>query len=79
VKGKLTPKAVLAVSDQTLRGAGLSDSKANSIQNLAKWFVANPKLTKNLDALSNEKLIEFLTSISGIGVWTVNVFLIFHL
>lgn len=38
-----------------------------------------PSLVKNLDALSNQKLIESLTSISGIGMWTVNVFLIFHL
>jgi DNA-3-methyladenine glycosylase II len=79
VKQKLTPRAILALPDRILRAVGLSDAKAKSIQNLANWFIANPKLAKSLDALSNEDLIESLTGIPGIGVWTVNVFLIFHL
>ena len=76
---ELTPKAVSALSHRSLRSAGLSTSKARAIQNLADWFVADPRLAKSLASLSDEKIIESLTSISGIGIWTVNVLLIFNL
>jgi len=79
VKGNLTQRTFLALSHQSLRNAGLSDPKGQSIRSLADWFASNPNIAKNLTTLPDEKIIECLTNILGIGLWTVNVFLIFHL
>jgi DNA-3-methyladenine glycosylase II len=75
----LTPEKVLALPHDKLRAIGLSQSKTQYVRNLADWFNANAGTAKNFAAMSNDEVIEALTSISGIGVWTANVFLIFNL
>lgn len=79
IKGVLTPAKILALSSDELRALGLSSSKAKYTHNLAEWFNVNRKMVKNLTDLSDEEVIMALTSISGIGPWTANVFLMFHL
>jgi 3-methyladenine DNA glycosylase/8-oxoguanine DNA glycosylase len=79
VSGALTPQQVLSLSPERLRAAGLSAAKAKYARNLADWFTRNPKTAKSLPALSNGEVIEALTTIPGIGIWTANVFLIFSL
>ena len=79
VAGALTPKKMLALSPERLRAAGLSAAKAKYVRNLADWFARNPKTAKSLTALSNGAVVEALTTIPGIGIWTANVFLVFSL
>jgi DNA-3-methyladenine glycosylase II len=74
-----SPQKVLSLSMGTLRSVGLSASKAQYVRNLAQWFSANPRIARKLASLPDEAIIEELTSIPGIGVWTINVFLIFSL
>lgn len=78
-KRGLTPRDVLGVSPDVLRSAGLSSAKVQSVWNLATWWQAQPALADNLHELSNENVIAALTSVPGVGPWTANVFLIFHL
>jgi DNA-3-methyladenine glycosylase II len=77
--GKLTPKRVLALSPARIQNVGLARSKSTYILNLAQWFSANPKEAKRLPSMPNEEIVNALTTIPGIGLWTVNVLLIFNL
>jgi len=77
--GKLKPAKILALTLGRIQKAGLAQSKARYITNLAEWFDANPKAAKKLPAMSDDEIIEALTVISGIGLWTVNVLLVFNL
>jgi DNA-3-methyladenine glycosylase II len=79
VNGALTPKKVRALTHDQIRAAGLSKSKADYVRNLSSWFDSNRKVAKLLATMSNEAVIDTLTGISGIGIWTVNSFLIFNL
>lgn len=74
-----TPKELLTLPRQELRSAGLSATKAQYVRNLAEWFVAHSSAARNLGKLPDEAVVEALTSIPGVGLWTVNVFLIFSL
>lgn len=74
-----TPAKVLALRAQSLAKAGLSKAKAQTVRGLAEWFVTHRKLAKALPTLSDAEILETLTSLPGIGAWTVNVFLIFNL
>src|ERR1700743_2703634 len=75
----LTPKKVLALRAQSLARAGLSKAKARTIRGLAEWFADHQKLAKKLPALSDTEILATLTSLPGIGAWTVNVFVTFNL
>ena len=75
----LTPSKVVAIPPRTLVKTGLSRAKAKTIGELARWFMSNRKLAKNLRALPDNEVVEHLTAIAGIGAWTVNVLLIFNL
>jgi DNA-3-methyladenine glycosylase II len=75
----LTPSKVVAIPLRTLVKTGLSRAKAKTIGELARWFMSNRKLAKNLRALPDNEVVEHLTAIAGIGAWTVNVLLIFNL
>jgi 3-methyladenine DNA glycosylase/8-oxoguanine DNA glycosylase len=79
VSAPLTPSKILALRPQSLRKAGLSKAKAQTIFGLAAWFAANRKQAKALPTLSDAEIVETLTALPGIGAWTVNVLLIFNL
>jgi DNA-3-methyladenine glycosylase II len=75
----LTPSKVIAQRPQSLIKAGLSGAKVRTIREVAKWFASNRKLAKALATLPDDQVVAALSAISGIGAWTVNVFLIFNL
>ena len=77
--GKLTPKRIADLTTARIRTAGLALSKSTYIGNLATWFIDNPTTADRLPSMSDEEIIETLTNISGVGLWTVNVLLVFHL
>jgi DNA-3-methyladenine glycosylase II len=77
--GLLTPGRILALRASVLRRAGLSTAKVKAVRNLATWFTSNPELGSALPTLADDQVAKTLTSIAGIGQWTVNVFLIFNL
>ncbi len=74
-----TPEGVLQSTTELLRSVGLSGQKAKYIHDLATKFSDGTIPTKKLARLSDEEVIETLTQVKGIGVWTVQMFLIFVL
>lgn len=75
-----TPEAVLRLDVDRLRTAGLSRPKAGYIRDLAEKSIDGvvPSL-KECDRLTDAELVERLTSIKGVGRWTVEMLLIFNL
>ncbi|MHC1704149.1 MAG: DNA-3-methyladenine glycosylase [Tenuifilaceae bacterium] len=74
-----TPKVLFKTDDQVLRSAGLSNSKAKYVKNLAEFALKNDLSVKHIDSLSDEEIIENLTQIKGIGKWSVEMLLMFSL
>jgi len=75
----LSPEAVLALPLEVLRQAGLSGAKAASIVDLATKVGDGTVPLADAESLSDEALITRLASVRGIGRWTAEMFLIFHL
>ena len=53
--------------------------KADYIKNVAIYFIDNPKLIATLDQKTDIEIINLISSIKGVGVWTAQMFLIFTL
>jgi len=64
---------------ETMRSVGLSYQKSNYIKNVAMFFEENNLIDHNWDDYSDEEIIHQLTKIKGVGVWTVQMILIFTL
>ena len=62
-----------------MREAGLSRSKLRAIRDLAERVEAGSLNLRYLSRLSDEEVVEQLTAVWGIGVWTAQMFLLFHL
>jgi len=73
------PKAedVLSMGHQTLRSVGLSNSKASYIRNVAQFSLANDISFDFMNPKSDEEIIAYLTQIKGVGVWTVQMIMMF--
>ncbi|MBV8145338.1 MAG: DNA-3-methyladenine glycosylase 2 family protein [Gammaproteobacteria bacterium] len=75
-----TPQQVLAASAASLRSAGFSFAKVAALQDLAeKTLAAVVPDAATLLQLSDAEIIERLTQVRGIGRWTVEMLLVFHL
>jgi DNA-3-methyladenine glycosylase II len=74
------PHVLLALSDETLRACGFSANKAAAIRDVAAKAADGtiPSRARAL-RLADDELIERLTSIRGVGRWTVEMLLIFTL
>jgi DNA-3-methyladenine glycosylase II len=74
------PGELLNTPDRLLRGAGLSKTKAAALKDVAvKTLDGIVPSSEKIVALSNEDIISRLTSIYGVGQWTVEMMLIFNL
>jgi DNA-3-methyladenine glycosylase II len=73
------PEAVIARDPQELRDAGLSWSKVSYFRDLAERVLDGELDLARLPELPDEQVIAELTEIKGIGRWTAEMFLIFHL
>ena len=70
---------VLALTTDQLRACGLSQRKAEYVHALAEHFLAPGFSVARLKRQDDEAIIAELTAIRGIGRWTVEMFLMFHL
>ena len=77
--GHLLPSAVLAQATPALRAAGLSARKSEYLADLARHFEAGAVHVPQWQQMDDEAIIEELVAIRGIGRWTAEMFLIFHL
>jgi DNA-3-methyladenine glycosylase II len=74
-----TPEALMPLSDEALRGVGLSRQKAGYIRDLSRRVLDGSLKSEMLPSLSDEEIITELTKIKGIGRWTAEMILIFRL
>jgi DNA-3-methyladenine glycosylase II len=75
----LKPEGILKLSDDQLRGVGLSKQKSAYLRDLAAKTASGLLDFSCLPKLSDEEVIKHLTQVKGIGVWTAHMFLIFSL
>ena len=75
-----SPESILSISIDRLRGAGLSNQKAQYIRNIAQASIDGivPD-SRKANRMTDQQLINQLTSIKGVGRWTVEMLLIFRL
>tara|TARA_A100001037_G_scaffold298253_1_gene321637 strand:+ start:835 stop:1356 length:522 start_codon:yes stop_codon:yes gene_type:complete len=79
-KGLPKPDIVVNVNYDTLRAAGLSNNKTLAVRDLARKTIEGVVPTRRtLNRLSDEEVIDRLTQVRGIGRWTVEMLLMFHL
>jgi DNA-3-methyladenine glycosylase II len=75
----LTPEGILKLSDEQMRGAGLSKQKSAYLKDLAAKTSSGLLNFARLSVLTDAEVIEHLTQVKGIGVWTAQMFLMFTL
>ncbi|MGP0021586.1 MAG: DNA-3-methyladenine glycosylase family protein [Candidatus Sulfotelmatobacter sp.] len=75
----LTPGGILKLSDEQLRSVGLSKQKSAYLKDLSAKAAAGVLDFARLPELSDDEVIEHLTQVKGIGVWTAHMFLMFSL
>lgn len=74
-----SPGQLLEASEAELRGAGLSGRKVEYIRDLASHVLDGELELDRLDQLDDEEVIEEIVAVRGLGQWTAEMFLIFHL
>ena len=77
--GKLTPESILKLRPGRMRALGLSGQKTAYIRDLARHTRDGSVNFAELLDLPDETVIERLTEVKGVGVWTAHMFLIFAL
>lgn len=75
----LDPQVVGRLKPETMREAGLSVRKAEYLHDLARHFTAGEVHVDQWQSMEDEAIIAELVAIRGIGRWTAEMFLIFHL
>ena len=68
---------LIYLDEQTLRKAGLSFRKINYLKNVAEFSLENNMTFEYLHQKTDEEIIEYLTTIKGVGKWTVQMILMF--
>ncbi|MEY3944495.1 MAG: DNA-3-methyladenine glycosylase [Pseudomonadota bacterium] len=76
---KITPSSVLKLKVDDMRASGLSARKVEYLVDLALHFDSGAVHVKDWQGMDDEGIIAELVAIRGIGRWTAEMFLIFHL
>lgn len=77
--GEISPESVGGEEVESLRGCGLSRQKASYLLSLAGHFLDGSLQQEQWGGMDDEAVIERLVKVKGIGRWTAEMFLIFHL
>jgi DNA-3-methyladenine glycosylase II len=75
----LTPEGILKLSEEQMRGAGLSKQKSAYLKDLAAKTSGGLLDLARLPELPDAEVVQHLTQVKGIGVWTAQMFLMFTL
>ena len=75
--GEISPAAILALSPEALREAGLSRAKAETLNRVGEAVIAGELDLGHLCQLEGRAAITAMTSIKGVGPWTAEVYLLF--
>jgi DNA-3-methyladenine glycosylase II len=74
-----SPEQLLEAEESDLRGAGLSGRKVEYVRDLASHVIEGELELDRLDQLDDAEVIEEIVAVRGLGVWTAEMFLMFHL
>ena len=77
--GAVAPAALAVADEEGLRSCGLSRQKSRYLLSLAGHFADGALDIEAWPELDDEAVIERLTRVKGVGRWTAEMFLIFHL
>lgn len=75
----IAPQVIYGADEDLLRQCGLSYRKIGYLQDLSLHFMTNKLNVSEWDVMDDEALIDQLVQIKGIGRWTAEMFLIFHM
>ena len=75
----LSPAAIVALEDQTLRSVGLSGQKVRYVRDLCGRIIDRRLQLDEIEGLDDEEVIQRLTEVKGFGRWTAEMFLMFRL
>ena len=78
-KKRITPNVVLKIPSRNLKSAGLSRQKISYLKNIAKAFKNKSFDIRKLKKMNDDKAINYITKIKGLGVWSSQLLLIFNL
>lgn len=73
------PECILKLSDAQLRSVGLSKQKSSYLKDMAQRASRGELDFARLPAMTDDQVIEHLTQVKGVGVWTAHMFLMFTL
>ena len=79
VPREVTPGAMLALTDEQLRGAGLSRQKTAYLRDLAVKVESGELPVHSLHELTDEDVIDAIVKVKGLGRWSAEMFLMFRL
>jgi DNA-3-methyladenine glycosylase II len=74
-----SPEQLLGASEEDLRACGLSGRKVEYVRDLASHVLSGELELDRLDELSDEEAIAEIVAVRGLGQWTAEMFLLFHL
>ncbi|MBR9678012.1 MAG: DNA-3-methyladenine glycosylase 2 family protein [Nanoarchaeota archaeon] len=77
--GPVTPVNVFGLSDEVLKGCGLSRQKRSYLKSLAEHFLNNIITPGKFHELSDQEVVDELVQVRGLGVWSAQMFLMFSL
>ena len=79
-KGAVTPRKVVKLSDEQLREIGVSGAKSRTIKGIATAALDKSIPINEIDQIhDDQEIFDALTSIWGVGRWTVEMFMMFQL
>lgn len=78
-EGSITPERVGALSTKQLQSVGLTGAKVRTLSELTAAALSGEINFRRFAKMSDEEIIQELVPLFGIGRWTVEMFLIFHL
>lgn len=79
VPGALDPAGMLVLTEEDLRGAGLSRPKVAHARSLATAFLDGTLDAATIDAMEDEAAIARIASVRGMGPWSAEIYLLFAL
>lgn len=74
-----TPREILDMPEERLRGAGLSRAKTRCLRDLSEKIETGTLTLRSIGRLPDDEVIERLTQVWGIGEWSAQMFLMFKL
>jgi len=77
--GTVEPRVVAGLADPKLRAAGLSTQKTRYVKDLASRVASGEVVLEGLEQRGDDEIIATLTQVTGIGRWSVHMFLMFRL